>query len=176
MKRRHMLAAVLAASVPRSGRAQSFPERPVHFVVPYQPGGSTDTCAGIIAEKLTSALCQQVVIDNRGGVAGLLGTRVAARARPDGYTIVMAHTGTTSINPTLYAVVNPHGGLTDIVPSHEDRALFIPNGAPAGILPLDQIVTFEYAGPENSLRAAVGWDDETGLGVPDGARFLAALP
>jgi len=86
-----------------SPQTPDYPVHPITMIVPFPAGGGVDAIARIIAEKLTSALGQQVVIDNRGGVAGLLGTRVAARARPDGYTIVMAHTGTTSINPTLYA-------------------------------------------------------------------------
>jgi len=71
--------------------------------VPFPAGGGVDAVARIVAEKLTSGLRQQVIIDNRGGVAGVIGMRVAAKAAPDGYTIVMCHTGITAINPTLYA-------------------------------------------------------------------------
>ena len=71
--------------------------------MPFPAGGGVDAVARIVADKLSHALGQPIVIDNRGGAGGVIGTRLAARAAPDGYTLVMSHTGTTSINPTLYA-------------------------------------------------------------------------
>jgi tripartite-type tricarboxylate transporter receptor subunit TctC len=85
--------------------AQSYPSRPITLIVPFPAGGGVDAVARIVAEKLALGLRQQLVVDNRGGVAGVIGMRVAAKAPPDGYTIVMSHTGITAINPTLY--VNP---------------------------------------------------------------------
>jgi tripartite-type tricarboxylate transporter receptor subunit TctC len=82
---------------------QSYPVRPITLIVPFPAGGGVDAVARIVAEKLSHALGRPIVIDNRGGAGGVIGTRMAARAAPDGYTLVMAHTGTTSINPTLYA-------------------------------------------------------------------------
>ena len=100
-----VLAAAVLAAVAAGGSAgaQSYPSRPVTLIVPFPPGGGVDAVARIVAEKLSSGLGQQVIIDNRGGVAGIIGMRVAAKAAPDGYTIVMSHTGITAINPTLYA-------------------------------------------------------------------------
>ena len=83
--------------------AQTYPTRPVTLIVPFPAGGGVDAVARIVADKLSHALGQPIVIDNRGGAGGVIGTRLAARAAPDGYTLVMSHTGTTSINPTLYA-------------------------------------------------------------------------
>jgi tripartite-type tricarboxylate transporter receptor subunit TctC len=83
--------------------AQDYPARPVTLIVPFPAGGGVDAVARIVADKLSRALGQPIVIDNRGGAGGVIGTRLAARAAPDGYTLVMSHTGTTSINPTLYA-------------------------------------------------------------------------
>jgi tripartite-type tricarboxylate transporter receptor subunit TctC len=83
--------------------AQSYPTRPLRLIVPFPAGGGVDAVGRIVAEKLGAALGQPVVVDNRGGAAGVIGTRLGARAAPDGYTLVMSHTGTTSINPTLYA-------------------------------------------------------------------------
>ena len=83
--------------------AQDYPTRPITLIVPFPAGGGVDAVARITADKLSQALGQPIVIDNRGGAGGVIGTRLAARAAPDGYTLVMAHTGTTSINPTLYA-------------------------------------------------------------------------
>jgi len=104
-----MLLAAMLSSAPLSplccapASAQDYPTRPITLIVPFPAGGGVDAVARIVAAKLSTALGQQVVIDNRGGAGGVIGTRAAARAAPDGYTLVMAHTGTTSINPTLYA-------------------------------------------------------------------------
>ena len=107
MRRLNLLAAaaVIFAAACGTGVAQSYPSRPITLIVPFPAGGGVDAVARIVAEKLAAGLRQQVVIDNRGGVAGVIGMRVAAKATPDGYTLVMAHTGITAINPTLY--VNP---------------------------------------------------------------------
>jgi tripartite-type tricarboxylate transporter receptor subunit TctC len=83
--------------------AQDYPARPITLIVPFPAGGGVDAVARIVADRLSRALGQPIVIDNRGGAGGVIGMRLAARAAPDGYTLVMAHTGTTSINPTLYA-------------------------------------------------------------------------
>ena len=83
---------------PRLSRA-----RPITLIVPFPAGGGVDVIGRIVADKLAAALGQQVVVDNRGGAAGVIGTRVATRAAPDGYTLVMATSGSIAINPTLYA-------------------------------------------------------------------------
>jgi tripartite-type tricarboxylate transporter receptor subunit TctC len=71
--------------------------------VPYPPGGGVDAMARIVGEKLSGALGQQVIVDNRAGGSGNIGARAAAKAAPDGYTLLLGHTGTISINPALYA-------------------------------------------------------------------------
>jgi tripartite-type tricarboxylate transporter receptor subunit TctC len=99
-----LLACALALAmfgVPAS--AQNYPIRPITLVVPYPAGGGVDAMARIVADKLTAALGQQVLVDNRGGGSGLVGTRAVIRAAPDGYTLLLGHTGTMSINPSLYA-------------------------------------------------------------------------
>jgi tripartite-type tricarboxylate transporter receptor subunit TctC len=83
--------------------AQEYPTRTVTLIVPYPPGGGVDAMARIVAEKLSAALGHQVVVDNRGGGGGLIGTRAVVKAAPDGYTLLLGHTGTISINPSLYA-------------------------------------------------------------------------
>jgi tripartite-type tricarboxylate transporter receptor subunit TctC len=95
--------------------AQVYPSRPVTLIVPFPAGGGVDAMARITAERLTAAFGQQVVIDNRGGAAGVIGTRAAAKLPGDGYTLVMSTSGTTSINPTLY--VSPgYDPLKDFAP------------------------------------------------------------
>ena len=82
--------------------AQGYPARPVRFIVPFVPGGSTDIFARLIAPELGESLGQQVVVDNRGGAGGTIGTELAARSAPDGYTIVLA-SANTAMNVSLYA-------------------------------------------------------------------------
>ena len=82
--------------------ASDYPNRVVTLVVPYPPGGGVDAMARVVAAKLSDAFNQQVIVDNRGGAGGTLGTRFVAHAAPDGYTLLLGHTGTISINPSLY--------------------------------------------------------------------------
>jgi tripartite-type tricarboxylate transporter receptor subunit TctC len=82
--------------------AQAYPTKPIRLISPFPPGGTTDILARIIAHKLSEALGQQVIVDNRGGAGGTIGAEAAARATPDGYTILIAHIGPLSMAPALY--------------------------------------------------------------------------
>jgi tripartite-type tricarboxylate transporter receptor subunit TctC len=95
-----VLAAALFAAAP--ARAEDYPSRKITLVVPYPPGGGVDAMARVMAQKLSEAFHQQVIVENRGGAGGTVGTRFVARAEPDGYTLLLGHTGTISINPSLY--------------------------------------------------------------------------
>jgi tripartite-type tricarboxylate transporter receptor subunit TctC len=95
-------ALALAAVTITTAQAQDFPNRPVTLVVPYAAGGGNDAMARIAGEKMSKALGQQIVIENRGGAGGVIATRQVAKAAPDGYTLVIGGTGTLAINPTLY--------------------------------------------------------------------------
>jgi tripartite-type tricarboxylate transporter receptor subunit TctC len=90
--------ALLATAAP----AQDYPARPVTLIVPYAAGGGNDVMARIVAEKMSRALGQQIVIENKGGAGGSIATRQIAKAAPDGYTLGLGGTGTLAINPTLY--------------------------------------------------------------------------
>ncbi len=92
--------------------AQTFPSKPVRFVVPYAPGGSTDTLARTIGTKLTDHLGQQVVVDNRPGANGDIGMTIVARAPADGYTIVLGYIANLGIGPSLYAKM-PYDPIRD---------------------------------------------------------------
>ena len=100
---RFLACAVALAAFAASASAQDYPTRPITLVVPYPAGGGVDAMARIVADKLSVALGQQVLVDNRGGGSGLVGTRAVIRAAPDGYTLLLGHTGSISINPSLYA-------------------------------------------------------------------------
>ncbi len=91
------------AALPQNLRADDYPNRPITLIVPFPPGGSTTVMARNVADKLSAQLGQQIVVDNRGGAGGTIGTRAAAKAAPDGYTILLGYTGTLSIAPSLYA-------------------------------------------------------------------------
>ena len=94
---------VHAASAPatstRSG--QAYPTKPIRLVIPFPPGGAVDAIGRIVGQRLTESLGQSVVFDNRGGAAGAIGSELAARAVPDGYTLLVGSTSTISINPAL---------------------------------------------------------------------------
>src|SRR6187551_563924 len=85
-----------------SASAQSYPTKPVRFVVPFAPGGSTDTLARTLGQKLSEALGHQVVVDNRSGANGNIGTEMVARALPDGHTILLGYIANLAIGPSLY--------------------------------------------------------------------------
>ena len=96
-------AAALALCLAGAAFAQDkFPDKPVRFIVPFPPGGGTDALARILGAKLSEQWGQQVIIDNRAGAQGNIGTAAGAKAAPDGYTITFAHQGALVINPHLY--------------------------------------------------------------------------
>ena len=95
------LACVLAAVFGAS--AADYPNRVITLVVPYPPGGGVDAMARVVAAKLSDVFKQQVIVDNKPGAGGTLGTRLVAHAPPDGYTLLLGHTGTVSIDPSLFA-------------------------------------------------------------------------
>jgi tripartite-type tricarboxylate transporter receptor subunit TctC len=98
---RMSLGACLAAALSVAARADDFPSRPIMLVVPYPPGGGNDVIARIVAGKMSVALGQPIVVENRGGAGGTIATRQVARAAPDGYTLLVA-TSSLAINPSIY--------------------------------------------------------------------------
>jgi tripartite-type tricarboxylate transporter receptor subunit TctC len=92
----------LGGPAPAAAQAPSFPQHTVTVVVPFPPGGGTDVAARLVAQRLSQKWGQAVVVDNRAGAAGMLGADVVAKAKPDGYTLLVGNVGTQSINPTLY--------------------------------------------------------------------------
>ena len=103
----------LAAATVFAG--ESYPAKPVRFIVPFPPGGGTDGLARVLGARLTEMWGQQVIVDNRGGAQGNIGTALGAKAVPDGYTITLGHQGALTINPHLYS--NPgYDSLRDFAP------------------------------------------------------------
>ena len=99
----------LGLATPHLARAQSWPARPVTLVVGFPPGGQTDFAARVIQQGMSAALGQTVVIDNRGGAGGNIGTEAVLRARPDGYTLLAANSSSMAINPHTFPgmTINP---------------------------------------------------------------------
>jgi tripartite-type tricarboxylate transporter receptor subunit TctC len=85
-----------------AGAQPAFPVKPVRFIVPFAPGGGTDAFARMLGAKLTQTWGQQVIVENRAGAQGNIGTAAGAKAAPDGYTMTVAYVGTLAINPHLY--------------------------------------------------------------------------
>ena len=107
MHRRQILAlgglAAVAALRPRVAAAQNYPTGTITIVSPFTPGGTTDILARMIADRLAPALGRTVIVDNRPGAGGAIGSAVVARAAPDGLTLLVGHIGTLGVNPSLYA-------------------------------------------------------------------------
>ena len=106
VSKRHFirLAALSALTYAATGvtQADTYPSRPIRMVVPYAPGGATDVVARLVAQKLSVSLKQQVVVENKAGANGMIGTEFVARAAPDGYTLLMNTAGAQTLNPVLY--------------------------------------------------------------------------
>lgn len=105
---------VLAASEPASAKGQAYPTKPIRLIVPFATGSTTDTLARIVGQKLTETWGQQVVVDNRAGAGGNIGTDIVAKAAADGYTLLMA-AGSHAINPSLYRKL-PYDAVKDFAP------------------------------------------------------------
>ena len=135
MAKRHVWLAIWFASfapIP-SASAEEFPSRPITWVVPFAPGGITDTTSRIVAEEMARTLGQSVVIDNRAGGGGAVGTEQVARSKPDGYTMIYGTQGTMAANVTLRKNLS-YDPLTSFLPVHlvgESPNLFVAyHGAP----------------------------------------------
>ena len=117
---RMLLACTAMLLAPAWADAQDYPPRSIRFIVPFPPGGATDIVTRVVAQKLNEQYRRQlVIVDNRGGAGGVVGSELAARAAPDGHTLVMGTTGTHAINATLYARLpyDPVKDFTAVTPA-----------------------------------------------------------
>jgi len=106
---------VLCAVSPPLAHAQSYPNKTIRMIVPFPAGGATDIVARLVAQKLGDAVGQQVIVDNRGGAAGTIGSDLAAKSPPDGYTILIGTSSTHAIAQSLYAKL-PYDSIRDFTP------------------------------------------------------------
>ncbi|MGV3570645.1 MAG: Bug family tripartite tricarboxylate transporter substrate binding protein [Ramlibacter sp.] len=115
-RRRQVLAGALLPFIAPALRAQAgFPSKPIHIVVPFPPGGSTDLLARRIGDKLSVALKQPVIVENRPGAGGTIGAAHVAKSAPDGHTLLMGVTGSNAIGPALYPNL-PYDAARDFAP------------------------------------------------------------
>jgi tripartite-type tricarboxylate transporter receptor subunit TctC len=118
-----------AALIPRAAFA-AFPDRPIHLIVPFAPGGNADIVGRIVGERISNVLGQPVVVDNRGGAGGSIGAEAVARATPDGYTLFVGSNGPLTVNPFVQAKL-PYDPLKDFAPvaltSYVPHAIILSN-------------------------------------------------
>src|SRR4051794_32278080 len=112
--RRLLCGFALTLAVSLCAHAQSFPTKPIRMIVPFAPGGNTDIIARFFTPKVSELLGQQVIVDNRAGAGGTVGSEVAAKAAPDGYTLLMVSEG-HAINPAMIRKI-PYDSVRDFTP------------------------------------------------------------
>jgi tripartite-type tricarboxylate transporter receptor subunit TctC len=110
-----IVALAVFAAAPQLAAAQAYPSKPVRLVVPFPPGGSTDIVARIVAQKLGERLGQQVVVENRAGAGGTIGTETVAKSAPDGHTLVLGTTSTHVVAPSVYQKIG-YDPIKDFAP------------------------------------------------------------
>lgn len=152
---RALVGALLATTFAIAGAQDSWPNKPIRLVVPYPPGGGTDAVVRTIAPKLSAALGQPIVIDNRGGANTIIGSELVARAAPDGYTFGVI-TDSHSINPNFHKL--PYDSQTSFAPVSQlvtvPFALVVPHASPYKTLA--QLLADAKANPSKVAYASLG--------------------
>ena len=146
--------------------AKSYPNRPIRIIAQFQPGTTTDLIARLVGQKLTEAWGQQVVVDNRPGAGGRVGTEIAAAATPDGYTLTMGISGAFGIAPGLYPKL-PYDVLRDFAPISNvaTQAQVLVAGAASPVRTVGDLVKLARAKPGALNYASVGPGTATHLSM-----------
>lgn len=158
------LVACMAAMFAAGADAADYPVKPVRVVVGFPPGGFVDLTARLVAGPLGAALGQQIVVENRGGAGGIVGTEIAARAAPDGYTLTVGSAGTHAVNQSLYRKL-PYNVLRDFAPvarlADAPSILAVHPSLPARSV--KELVALARARPRQILYASAGSGTSTHL-------------
>ncbi|MFO1323351.1 MAG: tripartite tricarboxylate transporter substrate binding protein [Burkholderiales bacterium] len=159
-----LLAAAACAVAPLTARSQPYPSKPITYIVPFTPGGTTDVIGRTIAQGLSTSLGQPVVVDNKPGAAGAVGATAVAKAKPDGYTLLGGTISTHAINASLYKDL-PYDPIRDFEPV--TLVGFIPNAlyvdANLPIKNVQELVTFLKNNPGKRTFASSGSGTSTHL-------------
>ncbi|MCE9639991.1 MAG: tripartite tricarboxylate transporter substrate binding protein [Betaproteobacteria bacterium] len=149
------LACVILAGGANSAVAQPYPSKPVRIIAPFAPGGGIDFIARVAAQKMTETLGQQVIVDNRPGAGGTVGTEIGVRAPPDGYTFVMVAT-TYSISPSLYKVAfDPVHDITPVIQLSQGPLLLVTHPSLPAVN-VQQLIALGKAKPQQLIYASGG--------------------
>ena len=124
MSKKNLYLALLLAGCMGSAWAQSYPSKPIRMVVPYPAGGAADITARVLGQKMSESMGVPILVDNKPGANGMIGTDAVAKALPDGYTLLLDASGPLVVNPALYAKV-PYDPVKDL-------------------MPISQVTTFQY--------------------------------
>jgi len=155
MLRRFLI--LMALLLPATAAAQTYPSKPIRLIVTFAPGGGADFVGRAIAQPLSEALGQTVVVDNRAGANGVVGADVAAKAAPDGYTVLLGAAGTLSVAPHLGEPL-PFDPIKDFAPISQvfiaANVLVVPESVPAKTLP--ELIAFARAEPGKLTYAHAG--------------------
>ena len=160
-----LIAGLLAAAAPAAALAQDWPNRPVTLVVPFAPAGAFDVMARVFTPYLTQILGQQVIVENVGAAAGIVGTNRVAKATPDGYTFLLGTVGTHAYNPSLYKKL-PYNAVTDFAPvalvAEQPMVLITRKDFPADTLP--EFIAYVKANAAKLQYGSAGVGSTTHLG------------
>jgi len=149
MKTQMMVILMACCTLPSVlAQGAEYPVRPITMIVPFTPGGGTDIMARLVADKLGRGLGQPVVVENKAGAGGTIGTELAARSEPNGYTLMMGSVSTISINPSLYKKLNINP-IKDLAPiglfASTPSVIAVPNNLPVNTL--QELIAYAKANP-----------------------------
>src|SRR5690242_17527321 len=152
-----LLALVSTALAAHAQAPDAYPARPITLVVPFAPSGGNDIMARLVGERMGKALGQQILVENRPGAGGNIGSRQAARSAPDGYTMLLAFTGTIGINPSLYANLgyDPAKDLTPIGSIATSPAVLVVHPS-LPVKSLKELIAYAKANPGQLSYASSG--------------------
>jgi tripartite-type tricarboxylate transporter receptor subunit TctC len=152
-----IVAVCIGSFVTPANASEAFPTRPIKFVVPYAAGGATDTTARLISKELTALLGQPVIVENKAGAGGNIGTDYVAKSAPDGYTMLLAYTGPMAINPSLYDTL-PFKPKQDFAPvtllAQAPQILGVHPSIP--VKTVDELIAYAKANPDKLFFGSSG--------------------
>ena len=164
--RRSFLAGAMATAMGTGAWAQTYPDRPIHIIAPFPPGGLVDVLARALGDEMSRSMGQPVIVENKPGAGGNIGADIAAKAAPDGYTLLMTSPGIQSINQFLYKSM-PFDPDKAFVPISmvADMSMVVVVHPKTGITTLKQLVDFAHAHPGklNFGSAGIGTTGHLGL-------------